>query len=401
MGSQKIIASLDIGTHKVICMIAKITNENRIFIRGIGEQHIENPNSKDELTKAIANSIYFAEQGAGLNINSIVVSANFDDLQTSIVNEKRTYNNKRIKNSDLQEILENVQSTFSQKDKYLIHLVATDYILDGKQVIHFDDTTIGTNFEAYFAAITSNIKSISLIKGYMKKVMLNIDYFITSGYATRLAFLNKDEQELTLILDIGAGFTHISLVFRNKFIYESLIKFAGNTITSDLEQILRTTKKVAEEIKKINTDFTLTKKEEEELIKCNVDDSNYDISKNTRGYINRIVEARLLEIIKLSFAKIESAGYKKIPDKIILAGGVALIPGVENFVSNNFGNINTIVGYVDTRNIMTDESIIPMTNLKNPFYSVSLGMLFYIKNIIDKKKYEKTGSILNFIKKIF
>jgi len=69
--------------------------------------------------------------------------------------------------------------------------------------------------------------------------MLDINDYVSNGYANSLVLLNEKEKELgALSIDIGYSNTSIGLVYDNKYVFETSVPMGGETITKDISNIL-------------------------------------------------------------------------------------------------------------------------------------------------------------------
>ncbi|MDR3290277.1 MAG: rod shape-determining protein [Rickettsiales bacterium] len=385
MGDKKqtIISSLDIGTSKVICVIAVLDANNNICVKGIGQQHVE-VTAKEKLKEYVAQAISFAEKMAGFNIQTLIVSANFDDIKSKMITKKVDYNEGKIKNNDILEIIKDIQKTKLRIDEKIIHAIPLEYKNNNKVIENFTDEKINI-LTATFSIITTAKNNILFIKECLKHSMLNIEYFITNGYANSLYIVDKQD---ALIFDIGAKYTNITLLSEGKIIFDSLIKIAGNTLTNDISHVLEISSfKLAENIKNTNINFSLSKDEENNILKiANItNEEEYQLSKQKISYLNDIVKARIEEIIEKSFEMLDKEGLSDVPKNIFLAGGITSIPGIENFFETITGKNTNIIPINDIYTLDINLKEV----LSNVSFSVAFGGLKYMKNIINNKKREK------------
>ena len=156
----------------------------------------------------------------------------------------------------------------------------------------------------------------------------------------------------------------------------------------------------AEKIKVMKTNFTLSEKDEDELIKIDIDtDEEFEASKNKIQLINDIARARIEEIVKLSMKHLRENGFGNIPRYIVLTGGTSLIPGIDMFV-NSITDLETRIGYNEGFNIQ-DRNL--AVELKNPIYSVCMGILKFVQNKYNDNSFqvEESSLFFNILKKIF
>ena len=402
---QRIVASLDIGSNKIVCLVGYINAMGKVFIKGIGHQQSKGIvagkiTNKKEAEKSILATISIAEKMAGYNIKSITININASEISSSTINSNITLNGREVKDKDIATLLKDIKDILRKEGKEVIHLMPLQYSLDGN-IVESPYNIDANNLKIMFHLLSTNRTNLIKIRDCIKTMMLDINNYVSNGYATSLSVLEETEKELgVLIMDIGSNSTNISLVFNNKYIFEANVPIAGENITKDISTILKTTQMTAEKIKVMNTNFTLSEKDEDELIKIDIDtDEEFEASKNKIQLINDIARARIEEIVKLSMKHLRENGFENIPRYIVLTGGTSLIPGIDMFI-NSITDLETRIGYNEGFNIQ-DRNL--AVELKNPIYSVSMGILKFVQNKYNDNSFqvEESSLFFNILKKIF
>jgi cell division protein FtsA len=400
----KVIASLDIGSSKIVCMIAYINHDGSLNIRSIAHQKssgISNGRivNKKEAVKTILSTISLAEKTINFNIDNICINISDSKLESSTVNAKLKIANREIKERDIYLLFKDIISSLRKSGKEVIHLLPLQYLVDDNIVD--SPYIIANNLSVTLNLIAIQKNPIEIIKDSIKSMMLNIDSYVTDGYANFLSVPNTNELEFgAVIFDIGADNTNIGLLYDNKFIFETNIGMAGNAITNDISNILKVNFEIAEKIKNLNANFNLTSEEEKEFIRIKIDEDTFEASKNNIKLINDIVKSRIEEIIEIGFDVLKKNNLHNVPKYIILTGGTSAILGIDSFIEK-ITNKETRINYNNNFNVSFNSSY-SKEELKNSFYSVSMGMLKFMQhkytNYGDKDN-DNGSAFLNFIKK--
>lgn len=402
---QRVVASLDIGSNKIVCLIGYINALGKVFIRGIGHQQSKGIQggkivNKKEAEKGILSTISIAEKMAGYNIQNITININGSEINSSTINSCVELNGRAVKDKDISTLLKDIRDILRKEGKEIIHLMPLQYCLDNN-IVENPYSIDAEYLRIMFHLLSTNKANLSVIKDCIKAMMLDINNYVSNGYASSLSVLEETEKELgVLILDIGFNNTNISLVYNNKYVFESSIPIAGDNITKDISSILKVTQGTAERIKVINTNFSLSKKDEDELIKLAIDtDEEFEASKNRIELVNDIAKARIEEIIKIAIKQLKENKLQNIPKYIVLTGGTSLIPGLDTFISR-VTDLEVRVGYNEDFNIQ-DRNI--AVELKSPIYSVAMGILKFIQNKYNDNgiQLEDNSVFFNVLKKIF
>lgn len=404
--TQKIVASLDIGSNKIVCLVGYINAMGKVCIKGIGHQQSNGIQdgkiiNKKEAEKSILSAISIAEKIAGFNIQDIAINVNSSMLSSSVINTSINLNNKEVNDKDINNLLNDIKSILKKENKEIIHLIPLQYCIDNN-IVENPYNIEGKELKIVFQLLSVEKNDLKKAKNSIKNMMLDINNYVSNGYANSLTVLNEKEKELgVLTVDIGYENTNIGLVYDNKYVFESNIPMGGKTITEDISNVLKITQATAEKIKVMNADFSLSKNDENELIKIKIDtDEDFEASKNKIKLINDITKARIDEIIELIMKKLKIANLENVPQYIVLTGGTSLIPNIDDYVSK-ISNLETRVAYnEDMAFIIQDRNL--ATELKNPIYSVSMGILKFLQSkALQKKSIENESGFFSILKKIF
>jgi len=402
---QRIIASLDIGSNKIVCLVGYLNAMGKVCVRGIGHQQARGIQygkitNKKEAEKSILTTVSIAEKIAGYNIQDITVNINSSEIFSSTTNTNIKLSGGIVKDKDINNLLKDIKNILKKNGKEVIHLMPLQYRIDDN-IVESPYNIEAENLGITFHLLTAQKSTLNKIKDGIKNMMLDINNYVSNGYANSLAVLNEAEKELgTLILDIGSNNTSIGLVYDNKYIFEGNITIAGENITKDISNILKITQGTAEKIKIFNTNFSLSKNDENELIRIEIDtDEDFEASKNKISLINDIAKARIEEIVQIAMKKLKECNLQNVPQYIVLTGGTALIPSIDNFIAELTG-LETRIGYNDSNFTIQDRNL--AVELKNPIYSVAMGILKFIQNKYSHiSPIEKESKFFNILKKLF
>jgi len=146
------------------------------------------------------------------------------------------------------------------------------------------------------------------------------------SYATQAAFeliaptllANGRDQNIALV-DIGAHATHLYVLRNNQFLFSRDQAFGGNQLTHDVQRA-----------------FNLTPDEAESAKKSQGLPENYDTD-----VLQPFMETLALEVTRALQFFFTSTSYNQV-DQIVLAGGCALLPGIDELVAKRAG-VTTVI----------------------------------------------------------
>lgn len=134
-------------------------------------------------------------------------------------------------------------------------------------------------------------------------------------FALIRSLIDKDEKRVISIIDIGARSTTCSIIDRGALKVSHSFDISGNDLTERISKALSIDYKEAEELKR-----------------------KYDGSEKERENIKEVLNP-LIDLIILEIDKVFNGFYikeRKQVDKIIMAGGASLLPGLSEYFRDHF-----------------------------------------------------------------
>ena len=303
---SRTIVSIDIASSKVVCLIARLDNKNRLCIKGaslLESNGIQNGNiiNTKLTTQAIVKTVSKAEKMFGKNVDNVSININGNKLKSRTLITRQNFKiNKKVTKSLLLSMSDDIIKGLSKDNKKVIHLVPLEFNLNGintSNPIGMQTKSMNTKLHVFF----TDKNKIDNISNCFKKISLSVKNVIFDGFASALSVLNDYEiGSGTLVIDIGAGTSSFSIVNNNRFVFGNSIPIAGDIITNDISSVLGVSSIVAEKVKIMNTNLYLDHTEEAEMIKIDIDgEETYRAAENKKKIINDIFRSRVDEIIEI------------------------------------------------------------------------------------------------------
>jgi cell division protein FtsA len=256
MSDGKIVVGVDIGTSKIVSVIAKVDEE---YVNVLGVSEVPSSGIRkgqivdiDEAVLSINSSLEAAERMAGYNASHVVASIGGSHIESQnsrgVVAVARPEG--EITENDLTRVIEAARAVSLPSSREIIHVLPRSYIVDGQEGIKDPIGMTGVRLEVDTHIISANSTSIRNMEKAFSNVGVDLDSVIFSGYASSMAVLSETEKELGVILvDIGAGTTDISIYVEGSVAYSSVVPIGARHITNDLAIGLRISLESAEKIK--------------------------------------------------------------------------------------------------------------------------------------------------------
>ncbi len=381
---EKIVACLDIGTTKVVCLIARIEGE-KIDILGYGYRRSEGIIAGAIVDmklaqKSISEAVYNAEKMAGFNIDRLVVALSAAQTHSQKKLVKSKIASDMVKNVDITNLTHNLRQNYRQNNREIIHLIALQYKIDNSSPVQNPRYMIGEILSARFHIISAALTTTRNIESCLNKCQISVYNYICKPYSSALAALNEGDFQLeTLVINIGGNNASYCIILANKLVHTGNFSMGGNHITKDIAAVLNINFRTAQNIKHLNNSLILNPIEEREIINTKASDFDViDFSKTAKKDLKEIIIARLEEILEGVRLDIVKSGYNILSiNNIVVGGGEANLVGVEGVVSNIFKK-PAKVGIPQGINNLPE-------SFSNPTFFCVLGMLIFMKNIYLKE----------------
>ena len=348
MADNKIVVGVDIGTNKIITVIAKVSEENLLNILGVSE--VPSAGIKkgqivdiEDAVAAINTSLEAAERMAGYSVSHVVASigGNHIESQNSRGVVAVSAPQGEITENDLTRVIDAARAVSFPSSREIIHVLPRNYSVDGQEGIKDPIGMTGVRLEVDTHIISANATSIRNLEKALTTVGVDVDGFVFSGYASSLAALSETEKELGVVLvDIGAGTTDISVYVEGSVAHSSVLPIGARHITNDLAIGLRISLESAEKLK-----IYLSKQPKEPAFMPDEDGKKVrstdeiDLSSlhlpediklvSRKTLVEGIIRPRLNEIFSMVGQELKKSGWGgQTPAGLVITGGGAKTVGI-------------------------------------------------------------------------
>ncbi len=381
----KIVACLDMGSSKLVCIIASIVGD-AVQILGYGHKEsrgiLASAISDMRLAqKSITNVVSEAERMAGFNIDRLLISVSGSQVISTRKEVSTKIASDIVKASDIAELAAKVRAEFKKNNREIIHLIPLQYRIDDSAPVVNPRYMSGETLYAKFHVVSTSQTTIRNIENCLKRSQLSVNNYVVEPFASGLSCLSDNEMDLgSLLIDIGGSSTSFSIILEGKLIHVGHSPIGGVHITKDISTILNVSFDAAEKIKNLNSSLLISPIEEREMIKMKFIESDaQELIQITRAELRDIIQSRLEEMFESVKSILEKSGvsvYKL--GNIVLTGGVTSIVGIDKLASEVFEK-NVRIGYPNKIESV-DSAIL------NPTHACSLGMLVFLRNLHLKEK---------------
>jgi len=395
--STDTLVALDIGTSKVLCLVADIDDKGELRIIGIGNEPCAGLNKGviseiDATVSSVRRAKEKASSMSSCNIESVTTGIAGNHIQSYNGNGAVNIINDEVTEEDKEKVIANAQNIQIPKDQEILHVIDQYYTIDGQTGIREPKGMAGGRLEANVHIITTSSTAKRNLTKCINNSLLEIDHFVLQPVASSLAVLSDEELDLGVcLIDIGCGTTDVAIFTEGTIKHTAVIPIGSQMITNDIRIILCTSLDAAEQIK---IQYGCVSSNQDMDLKIPVPSvSDKPDTETSKTIVSQIIAARINEIFDAIQKEINDSGYSnKIRAGLVFTGGGAKLDGIDNYAESFFktpsrvGSPKSIKGLEDLRG--------------KTRYSTAVGLLLYrekeLRKLSSSNKYpSKIANLFN------
>lgn len=344
--NNKIFTVLDIGSTKIVCIIARNNVHGELEVLGLGHQ-VSNGIRAGIITDinaaetSILGAIHDAERESGINVDNLVISVSGSKVESHVIQMEHDVGGHEITARDLKMISDEACSSFDSEKYDIIHCVPVEYELDSEGGIDDPIGMFGHVIRAKLHVVTFLSTSLINIVNCLGRCHVNVDRCVSSAYASGLACLTEDERDLgSIVIDFGGEHTNLAIFRNGSLINVDSVPLGGVNMSKDIAWGLSTDKVSAERIKTLYGSVMPVKSDAYDRISIPQPEGNTTevAMKVTKADLTEILQPRMEEILDMIKRRLHESGISiAASSRIVLTGGAAQITGLSDFAENTFG----------------------------------------------------------------
>lgn len=382
MAKNKIISAIDIGSSKIVCVIAQVIDDKKIDIigvcstpsGGIKKGQIVNI---EQATEMITKSVEAAERMAGCSIDRVTISiggAHISSLNShGVVAVGQP--DKEIIQEDIVRVIDAARAVSLPSTREILHVLPRSYIVDSQEEIADPTGMCGVRLEVETHIITASTTAVKNLQKCVSTLGCTIGGIVFSGFASAQSVLSETEKDLgVILLDIGGGTTSMMIYIEGAPVYSFVFPLGAINVTRDLATGLRFSNlDHAERVKlALSQEDSMEGKpvtgDELDLTKIGIEGEARKVSCKT--LVDGIIKPRLNEIFRLVNDEIINNKLEGLtPSGIVLTGGGALTVGMLDCCKRSL-SLPVRIGSPSSFTGLVDE-------IKGPQYSTIYGLLMH------------------------
>jgi cell division protein FtsA len=371
--NRDLLVGLDIGTSKVVALVAELSPEGQFNVLGLGQTSSKGLKKGVVVNiEATVQSIQKALEEAELMSDRRIIQVFTGIAGNHIVSFNSSgmvaIRDKEVGAGDVERVLETAKAINIPTDQQILHILIQEFIIDGQEDVREPIGMSGLRLEVKVHIVTGAVSAAQNIVKCVRRCGLEVNDLILQPLASSLAVLTEDEKELGVVLiDIGGGTTDIAIYSQGSIRHTAVIPIAGDQITNDIAMALRTPTIEAEDLK-IHHGVARQELADATAMIDVPGVGDREPRPMSKQALAAVIEPRVEELFTLVRNIVRESGYEDmVSSGIVLTGGTAMMPGMEELAEYVFLKPARI-GSPEYRGHLHEV-------LRSPRYSTGLGLL--------------------------
>ena len=371
--NKDLIVGLDIGTSKIVAIVAEIAADGTLNVIGLGTQPSRGLKKGvvvniEATTASIQRVLEEAELMANCRITEVYTGVAGSHIRSLNSSGMVAIKEKEVTQADIDRVVETAKAIAIPNDQQILHILPQEFIIDGQEDVREPLGMSGVRLEVKVHIVTGAVSAVDNITKCVRRCGIEVRDIILQPLASAIAVLNDDEKELGVcLLDVGGGTTDLAVFSGGAIRHTAVIPIAGDQVTNDIAMTLRTPTKEAEELK-VRHGCALRQLADPKDIVEVPGVGERSPRKLSRQTLAEVVEPRIEELYTLVQGELRRSGFEEmLSSGIVLTGGTAQLVGMAELGEEVF-HLPVRVGLPAYVGSLADI-------VRNPIYATAIGLL--------------------------
>ena len=387
--NKNLIVGLDIGTSKVVAIVAELAPDGRLEVIGMGSHESKGLKKGvvvniEATVNAIQRALEEAELMADCKIQRVYTGIAGSHIRSFNSTGMVPIRDGEVTPMDVDRVIETARAMPIPTDQQVLHILTQEFIIDGQDGVREPLGMSGVRLEVKVHIVTGAVSAAQNIVKCVRRCGLEVSDLILQPLASSLAVLTEDEKELGVCLvDIGGGTTDVAIFREGAIRHTAVIPIAGDQITNDIAMALRTPTQEAEELKLRHGCSLRQLADALETIEVPGvgDRPPRELSRQT---LAEVIEPRVEELYSLVQKVLRESGYEELLSSgIVLTGGSSVMQGMVELGEEIF-HMPVRLGVPRYAGGLSDV-------IRSPRYSTAVGLLLDGKARSDRGLLARQG----------
>jgi cell division protein FtsA len=332
--NKKLMVGLDIGTSKIVAIVAQLRPEGGFEIIGMG-QHPSRGLKKgvvvniETTVNAIQRALEEAELMADCKIREVYTGIAGSHVRSFNSQGMVPVKDKEVAQADIERVIDTARAVQIPNDQQILHVLNQEFIIDGQEDVREPLAMSGVRLEVRVHIVTGAVSAAQNIVKCVRRCGLEVRDLILQPLASALAVISEDEKDLGVALvDIGGGTTDLIVFTHGAIRHTAVIPIAGDQITNDIAMALRTPTKDAEEVKERYGCALSQLADPQDMVEV-PGLGDRDPRQLSRKTLSEVIEPRVEELYSLVQSELRRSGYEELLSAgVVITGGSSVMQGM-------------------------------------------------------------------------
>lgn len=364
------IAGLDIGTTNVSAVVAR-TGSGSPEVLGLGTVPSRGMKKgvvvdMDAVAGDIKGAVREAEESSGVEINSVYLGVAAEHVECLDSYGATGIKGKETAKKDIDRAMEAASALYVPLDREVLHVLPTDFVIDGQGGIMRPLGMSGVRLEANVRVVTASQAAVENLAGCCRRAGLTVMDTVFGPVATYKAVVRPHESSVALV-DMGGGTSDVAVFGEGALLHAAVLPLGGSHLTNDIAIGLRLSPKEAERVKR-KYGYAVSDVDVNEQMEVRAMDGRKKTLQ--RSSLGEIILPRCEEMFAMVREGITHPALYSSPTCVVLTGGAALLEGMDRVAE-------AVLGLPVRVGVPEKCSVVHGSALANPALSTSVGLMLY------------------------
>ncbi|MBE7521306.1 MAG: cell division protein FtsA [Burkholderiales bacterium] len=373
--AKNLVVGLDVGTSKIVAIVAEIDPEGAINVIGLGTQPSRGLKrgvvvNIDATMGSIQRVLEEAELMADCRISAVTTGIAGSHIRSLNSSGMVAIKEGEVAQADIDRVIETAKAIAIPNDQQILHILPQEFIIDGQDGVREPLGMSGVRLEVKVHIVTGAVSAVENIAKCVRRCGIELSDIVLQPLASAAAVLNDDEKDLGVcLMDIGGGTTDLAVFTGGAIRHTAVIPIAGDQVTNDIAMTLRTPTKEAEELK-VRHGCALRQLADPNDVVEVPGVGERAPRKLSRPMLSEVIEPRIEELYTLVQAELRRSGFEELLSSgIVITGGTSLLQGMAELAEEVF-HLPCRVGTPQYLGSLADV-------VRSPRYSTAVGLLLH------------------------
>ena len=214
--NKDLVVGLDIGTSKIVALVAEINQEGNLNVIGMGSQDSRGLKKGvvvniEDTVHTISRVVQEVELMADCKVTNVYTGIAGSHIKSFNSNGMVAIKDKEVTQTDVERVIETAKAMPIPADQEILHILTQEFVIDGQDGIREPIGMSGMRLEVKTHIVTGAVSAAQNIVKCVRRCGLEVNDLVLQPLASSYAVLSEDEKDLGVcLIDIGGGTTDIA-----------------------------------------------------------------------------------------------------------------------------------------------------------------------------------------------